>query len=77
MSFEGIALKLSVTCPSLPSLATEDWKQFQCLNMALNNFWTSIDARNILAFQKYSRWHDKVPFRDGAVMRYIFTGSVT
>ena len=53
MRFEGIALKLSVTCPSL---ATEDWKHFQCLNIALNNktgplyFWNSIDARKALAF---------------------------
>ena len=56
MSFEGIALKLSVTCPSLLSLATEDWKPFQCLNIAPNNktgplyFWNSIDARKALAF---------------------------
>ena len=42
-------------CPSLPSAATDDRKQFQSLNIALNNitgplFSNSIDERNVLAF---------------------------
>ena len=44
--FAGIASKLEkvgLRCssfnpfPSLPSVATDDWKQFQCLNIVLNN----------------------------------------
>ena len=54
-----VALKVGPTfnpCPSLPSVATDDWKQFECLNIALNNkagplfFWNSIVEKNVLAF---------------------------
>ena len=49
-------------CAFLPSAATENRKQFQYLNMALNNlkkldhfFWNSINAKKVLAFWKDSK----------------------
>ena len=33
----GPTLSTCNPCPSLPSIATEDRKQFQCLNIGLNN----------------------------------------
>ena len=44
-------------CPFSPSVATDDKKQFQYLNMVLNNqtspfFWNSIDANTLLNFLK-------------------------
>jgi len=54
-----VALKVGPTfnpSPSLPSVATDDLKQFQCLNITLNDkagplfFWNSIVDKNVLAF---------------------------
>ena len=62
VDFAGIALKLEKVgqtafqfssfnpCPSLPSVATDSGKQFQCLDIVFNNksgplFWNSIDTK--------------------------------
>ena len=67
--FAGITLKLFKVgppfssfnpCSSCPSVATDDRKQFRCLNIVLNNktgpLWfrrvNSIDAKKVLAFKR-------------------------
>jgi len=64
--FEGIASKLEKIgpifssfnpFPSLPSVATDDRKQFQCRKIVLNNkarplIWNSIDAKTLFSFLK-------------------------
>jgi len=66
VTFAGIALKLEDVgpifnpCPFLPSVATDDRKQFQCLNIILENttkplFRNSIDAKKRFSFHKYSK----------------------
>ena len=44
-------------CPFLPSVAADDRKQFQCLNIAFlakldHYFWNPFDAKKVLAFSK-------------------------
>ena len=77
--FAGITLKLFKVgppfpsfnpCSSCPSAATDDRKQFRCLNIVLNHktgpLWfrrvNSIDAKKVLAFYKDSRWRYRAPF---------------
>ena len=64
--FEDIASKLEKIgpifssfnpFPSLPSVATDDRKQFQCRKIVLNNkarplIWNSIDAKTLFSFLK-------------------------
>ena len=64
--FEDIASKLEKIgpifssfnpFPSLPSVATDDRKQFQCRKIVLNNkarplIWSSIDAKTLFSFLK-------------------------
>ena len=35
--FSPKSQSISIQCPSLPSVATDDRKQFHCLNIVLNN----------------------------------------
>ena len=57
--FEDIAIFSSFNpSPSLPSVATDDRKQFQWRKMVLNNkarpdyFWNSIDTKTLVSFLK-------------------------
>ena len=53
-------------CPSLLSVATDDRKKFQCLNIVVNDktgplFWNYIDAKKFLAFLKGSKSREIAP----------------
>ena len=57
-------------CPSLPSVATDDRKQFQWVNIVLNNktgpfFWNSVDVKKRFSFLKDSKYHNIAPLSTG------------
>ena len=55
-------------CPSLPSAETGERRQFQCLNIVLNNktgplFLNATNARKILAFWQQKAWNSSLKRR--------------
>ena len=49
----GRIFKVSSHYISLPSVTTDDRKQFQCLHIVLNNtIWNPVGAKKVLAFKK-------------------------
>ena len=52
-------------CPSLPSVATDNRKQFQCINIVLNNKTVSLFLEfNWLEDTFYLFWQDMAPFKN-------------
>ena len=49
---------MSNPCPSLPTAATDDGKQFQCLNIVtkLKYYWNSTDAKKVFDIHKDGKY---------------------